>query len=201
MKGEVAMQALKRRRAVAKRSRHHPAPRPPPPVEAPRPPPPVEPPRPPPPVEPPRPPQPQAPVDEPEEDEAGRPSTGGRHGWRAVQVEGGWIRYSRILGRADALCSSEDHKDGPECKWDKKIVHGSLAMCLLWLAKGQGCCKKGHAELKRRLGGRACCEDRVAAKTQLMIDASDGSVDAADLLALDLEITGQDGEPYVVGAR
>ena len=147
----------------------------------------------PPPQVPPQAPHPQVPPQAPphdedddvDDDDSDKPATGGPGEWLACREEGGWIRFSRIKGKADAHCNCKGHDQKPKCKLDKTIVPGGLGLSLLWFAKGRGISQPEHRGLKKKFAGDKYYEERKCLKADLSIRAADGDVDARLLLQLE----------------
>ena len=156
----------------------------------------------PPPRAPPQPPPAAPPHDEDDDvddDDSDKPATGGPGEWLACRVEGGWIRFSRIKGKADAHCNCKGHDQKPKCKLDKTIVPGGLGLSLLWLAKGRCISQPEHRGLKKKFAGDKYYEERKCLKADLSIRAADGDEDARLLLQLEEDIIGcGENEPRIV---
>ena len=62
------------------------------------------------------------------------PKEGGVGEWQSIAVPGGWIRWSSKLGKCDGHCRC--HGGSPECKMDRLLKNGVVALLCVWLKKG-----------------------------------------------------------------
>ena len=77
--------------------------------------------------------------------------------WQTVRVCGGWLKYSKKLGRLDSHCANIEHGTG--CKMDRTNQKGVLGLQLLWLSKHTCHGKLAHDALKSE-----CCEQECQGK-------------------------------------
>ena len=74
--------------------------------------------------------------------------------WQTVRVCGGWLKYSKKLGRLDSHCANIEHGTG--CKMDRQIQKGVLGLQLLWLSKHTCHGKSEHDDLKSECSEQEC---------------------------------------------
>ena len=68
-------------------------------------------------------------------------------GWRVVEVEGGWLRWHRELGKLDSHCRFH----GKACKMDRSLSKAPIGLLCAWLSRGCACGTKvedGQADSK-----------------------------------------------------
>jgi hypothetical protein len=112
----------------------------------------------------------------------------------AVAIEGGFLRFSKNLGRLDAHCKQANH--GPGCKLDRSLRKRVLGLSSLWLA-AKCDTKADHdslkSELSRALHYAARCEarDRFVARA-----AAEGGV-LHDIVEEEFAISGELMRPVV----
>ena len=68
-----------------------------------------------------------------------RPSEGGRHNWKCMRWSRGWLRWSDALQKCNAHCRWHCDSSKPQCKMDRSLDKGSLALSSVWLKAGEDC--------------------------------------------------------------
>ena len=91
------------------------------------------------------------------------PASGGIGEWRVLQVEGGWLRWSAVLGRVDSHCRG--HTGCSKCSMNRQLRNGAVGLALLWLQRGgRQTSRYDHELLKETLSTSDAFAPRTAAR-------------------------------------
>ena len=92
------------------------------------------------------------------------------NGWEVLDVEGGWLRFSKNIGRLDGHCK----RHGIGCKMDRTLRRGTLGLTLAWLADTVADTKEDHDMFKVFLSAAEGFDRRESARARFVSAASGG---------------------------
>ena len=152
----------------------------------------------------PKPPEPTPPVEKPPDAsppvQRRKPKTGGPQGWKAVEQPNGWIRWSESAGKIDSHCRVHAGPAGRECKMDRQLKDGAVAMAFKWLSDAEGRSYEEHVMHKAVLSSADCLAEREAERDRLR-SLSDTSPEA-EILRLEMSARqGAGEEPMALYCR
>ena len=127
------------------------------------------------------------------------PKTGGTGDWRAFKWGKGWVRWSPVFDKCDAHCRA--HPQKPECKLDRALKRGSLALTSLWL-KADCTTYEDHLVEKELLSCGDAAVERADERRLLQSLAAAGDENWMALLELERKTRdGEEGEPEMIPCR
>ena len=126
------------------------------------------------------------------------PHLGGAGEWKLLQMPGGWLRWSSVYKRCDAHCRC--CAGPPECKMDRSVKSGTVALSVLWLARGRGFGgdRRAHQVDKWTCSQDSMFDERLPIRRELEAAALE-SVDLRALLDMEMDERGGDrAEPVAI---
>ena len=108
------------------------------------------------------------------EQRAGRgkkPGVGGKNEWRCREQGPGWIRWSCIVKKCNAHCDAHKGPAGQECKMDRTVSKGSVALTVAWLMKANELDYTEHQLEKELLSSEAGHDQRYQTRLDLNLQA------------------------------